>query len=77
MYLTYPLLLHEFGIGTVVDHILSEYRPGQFVVDLLRIDVLLLAVQDELVALRTNVDGGLLAEENEGENIAVLLGQRN
>lgn len=31
-----------------------------------------LAIEDKLVALGTNVDGGFPAEENESEDIAVL-----
>lgn len=70
--LTHPLLLHKLGVGAVVDDVLAKDRTGQIVIDLLGIDVLLLSVQDKLVALGADVYGGLLAEEDEGENIAVL-----
>lgn len=70
--LTNPLLLHELGIWAIVDDVLAKDRSGQNAVDLLRIDVLLLSIQDKLVALGADVYGGLLAEEDEGENFAVL-----
>lgn len=69
----YLLLLHELGVGAVVDDILAEHRGGERVVDLLSVDVLQLAIEDEVVALGAQADGGLLAEKNEGEDIAVLL----
>lgn len=70
--LTHSLLLHELGIWAIVDDVLAKDRSSQNAVDLLRIDVLLLSVQDKLVALGADVYGGLLAEEDEGENFAVL-----
>lgn len=42
-------------------------------VNLLSIDVLKLSVEDEVVALGAQADGGLLAQEDKGEDIAVLL----
>lgn len=69
---THPLLLHELAVGAVIDDIPAKDRRGQDTVDLLGIDILGLAIQDELVALGADIDGGLLAEENEGENIAKL-----
>lgn len=70
--LTHPLLLHELGIWAIVDDVLAKDRSSQNAVDFLRIDVLLLSVQDKLVALGADVYGGLFAEEDEGENFAVL-----
>lgn len=69
---TYSLLLHELAVGAVVDDILSEDGSSQNTIDLFSIDVLLLAVQDELVSLWANEDGGLLSEEYEGKDIAKL-----
>ncbi len=69
---THPLLLHELGVGAVVDNILSEDGSGQDGIDLLGVDVAQFSVQDEVVALAADADGGLLAEKDEGEDIAML-----
>lgn len=39
----------------------------------LRANVAKLAVEDEIVAFGAQVDGGFLAEEDEGKDIAILL----
>ena len=66
------LLLHELRVGAVVDDILAEYGGCKDGVDVLGADVLDLAVQDELVALGSEVYGGLFAEKDEGEAVSVL-----
>ena len=68
----YLLLLHELGVGAVVDDILAEDGGGERVVDLLSVDILQLAVEDKVVALGSQADGGLLAQQDKGEDIAVL-----
>lgn len=68
----YPLLLHELAVGAVVDDILPEHGGGQDTVDILGVDILGLAVQDEFVAVGAYVYGGLLPKEDEGEDIAEL-----
>jgi hypothetical protein len=70
--LSYLLLLHELGVGAIVDHILAEHGGGERVVDLLGVDILQLAVENEVVALGSQTDGGLLAQKDKGEDIAVL-----
>jgi hypothetical protein len=70
--LTNLLLLHELRIGAVVDNILAENGSRKNGVDIFGAHVADLAVQDEVVALGADVDGGLLAEQNEGEAVAVL-----
>ena len=67
------LLLHDLGVGAVVDDILAKDRCGERVVDLLSVDVLQLAIENEVVAFGAEADGGLLAQEDESENITVLL----
>jgi len=42
------------------------------VVDLFSVDILELSVEDEVVALGSQADGGLFAEKDEGEDVAVL-----
>lgn len=66
------LLLHELGVGAVVYDVGAEDGDRERAVDLLCVDVFELAVQDEFVALDAEVDGCFLAEEDEGEDIAVL-----
>ena len=68
----YLLLLHELGVGAVVDDILAEDGGGERVVDFFSVDILQLAIEDEVVALGSQADGGLLAQEDKGEDIAVL-----
>lgn len=66
------LLLHQLGVGAIIDDIGSKHRSGQGRVDLFGADITQLAVQDELVTLGTQVDSRLFAEENKGENVAIL-----
>jgi hypothetical protein len=66
------LLLHELGIGAIVDNVLAKDGSGQNRVDVLGVDVLELSVQNKVVALSADVDGGLLAEQDKGVDVAVL-----
>jgi hypothetical protein len=66
-------LLHELRIGAVIDDILPKDGCAERGVYLLRIHVLELAVQDEVVPLRVQAHCHLPSEENEGKHIAVLL----
>lgn len=68
----YLLLFHQFGVGTVVHHMAAKNRRRQRRVHFLGANVSKLAVQDKVVSLCTQVNSGLLAEENESENIAIL-----
>ena len=69
----YLLLLHELGVRAIVDNIGSEDWSGKAGIDLLSVDILKLSVQNELVSLGANIDGGLLAEKDESEDVAVLV----
>ena len=66
------LLLHELSVRAIVYDVLAKDRGSQDGVNILSADILQLAVQDELVALGADVDGCLLAQENECEDFAVL-----
>lgn len=66
------LLLDELGIGTIVDHIRPEHWSGQGAVHLLRVHVFQLAIENELVALHAQVDGGVASQKHKGEDVAVL-----
>lgn len=68
----YFLLLHELGVGAIVHDILSENRSSEWAVDLFGIDVLELSVQDKVIALGAKADGGGLAKQDEGKDVAVL-----
>jgi hypothetical protein len=70
--LTNLLLLHELRVGAVIDNIFAENGGCQDGVDVFGAHVADLAVQDEVVALGADVNGGLLSEQNEGEAVAVL-----
>lgn len=68
------LLLHELGVGAVVDDILSEDGGSEDGVNVLGADVLELAIENEVVSGGAHSNGGLLAEEDEGENVTKLEG---
>ena len=69
----YLLLLHQFGIGTVVHDILAEYRRRKRRVHLLRIHILQFAVQDELIALCSQAYRSFLAQQDKRKHVSVLL----
>lgn len=69
----YLLLFNELGIWAVVHNIRPEDRRGQLAIDFLGIDVLQLSIENELVAIRSEVYGRLLAQENECEDIPMLV----
>lgn len=69
----YLLLLHELRVGTIIHDILAKHGRGERAVNLLRIHIFKLAIQNEIVSLGSKADRGLLSEEYEGKNIAVLL----
>lgn len=58
---SYFLLLHEFGVGTVIDNIRSEDGRCKLAVDFFGVDVLQLAIEDEFIALNAEVYGCFLA----------------
>jgi hypothetical protein len=59
-------------VGAVIDNVTTEDGRGKDSVDLLGVDILELAVQDEVVASGTDRDRGFLAEQDEGEDVAKL-----
>jgi hypothetical protein len=66
------LLLHKLRVRAVVDDVLAENRGGQRGVDFLGVDILDLAIENEVVAFSVQTHSHLAAEEDEGEHIAVL-----
>lgn len=72
MVLSYFLLLHQFGIRTIIHHPGAKNGSGKRTVNFLGIGIFQFAIQDELVALGAQEDGGFLAQENKGKDIAVL-----
>ena len=68
----YLLLFNEFGIWAVVHDVGPEDRRGQLAIDLLSIDILQLSIKDELVSIRPKIHSGLLAQEDESEDISML-----
>lgn len=56
------LLLHQLGIGAIVDNILSKYGGGENGVNFLGIKILMLAIEDEIVALCAQIHSRLLPE---------------
>jgi hypothetical protein len=70
--LAHLLLLHQLVVGAVVDDVTAEDGRSQDSVDLLGVDVLQLAVQDEVVARGTDRDSGFLSEQYKGEDVPKL-----
>lgn len=68
----YLLLFHQLRIRTIVDNILAKNGRGKGAVNFLGVDMAELAIEDELVALGANIDGSFLAEQDEGEDVAIL-----
>ena len=68
----YLLLLHELGVGAIVNHVATKNRGGEWRVDFLGANVTKLAIKDKVIALGAEIDRGLLAEKNKGENVAIL-----
>lgn len=66
------LLLHQFGVGAVVYDILAKDRSSERAVNLLGVDILELAVENEVIALGVQTDSHLATQEDEGEHIAIL-----
>jgi hypothetical protein len=66
------LLLHQLRVGAVVDDILAKDRCRELAVDLLGVDILDLAIEDEVVAGCVKAHGHFLTKEDKGEDIAVL-----
>ena len=56
------LLLHQFGVRAIIDHILSKDRCSQDSINLLRVDILQLAIENEVVALSSQIHCCLLAK---------------
>jgi hypothetical protein len=69
-------LLHELRVRAVVDNTLAKNRGGERGVDIFGANIAKLGIEDKLIALRSDVYRGLLAEENEGKAVAVLFQRR-
>jgi hypothetical protein len=70
--LTCLLLFHQFRVWAVIYHITAEDWGRENRIYILCVCILVLRIEYEVVAFRTKVDSGFLAEENECEDIAVL-----
>jgi hypothetical protein len=68
----YLFLLHQLGVGAIVDDITAEDGSSQDSVDFLGVDILELSVEDKIVSGRTNSDGGFFAKEDKGEDVTML-----
>ncbi len=56
------LLLHQFRVWAVVDYILSKDWCGKNSINLIRVDILQLAIENEIIALSPQVYRGFLTE---------------
>lgn len=68
----YLLLFDELGVWAVVHDVGPEDRRSELAIDLLRIDILQLSIEDKFISIRPKINGSLLSQENEREDVAVL-----
>ena len=66
------LLLHELRIRTIVNHILPKHWSCEGAVDLFCVQIFVFSIQDKIISLHTQADCGLLSQQNECENVAIL-----
>lgn len=66
------LLLHELRVGAVVDDVGAEDGGGQGAVYFFGIEIGVLSIEDEFVTIEAEVDGDVLSEELESEDVAIL-----
>ena len=66
------LLLHKLRVRTVIYHIFPEHWGGERAVDFLRVQVLVLSVEYEVVALHPQAYSRLLPEEYKCKDVAIL-----
>ena len=57
----YLLLLHKFGVRTVIDNVRSEDGRCKLAVDFFGVDILQLSIEDKLIAFNTEVYSCFLA----------------
>lgn len=69
----YLFLLHELGVGAIVDNILAKHRCRKRRVDFFGIHILNLAIKDEVVARSIQTHRHLAPEQDECKDIAILL----
>jgi hypothetical protein len=67
-------LLHELRVGTIVDDIATENGDRQWTVDFFGVGILDTTVEDEVVAVDAETGDYFPAEEDKGEDIAMLEG---
>lgn len=65
-------LFHQFGVWAVIDNILAKDRRSQDGINLLRIDILQLAIENKFITLSPQVHRSLLPQQYKRENIAIL-----
>ena len=66
------LLFHELGVWAIVYDIGAENGGRQGAVDLFGVEILVLSVEDEFVAVEAKVASDFLPEKNKRENVTVL-----
>ena len=65
-------MVHEALIGAVVDDSLSKDRCRELAVDLLRVQIRMFPIEDEIVALAAKEDCCRFAEKHKGETVSVF-----
>lgn len=68
----HSLLVHQLLIWAIVDHAIAKDGRRELPVDIFGVEVRMLAVEDEVVALCAEIDGVRRAQQDEGKAVAVL-----
>ena len=67
------LMLHQPRVRAVIDHARAEYWLAKLIVNILGIQVLWLAIEDNFVPFSTKIYCRLIAQEDESEAVAILI----
>lgn len=66
------LLLHKLRVRAVIYHVFPEHWSGERAVNFLRVQVFVLSVEYEVIALHPQAYSRLLSEEYERKDVAIL-----
>ena len=66
------LLLHKLRVRAVIYHVFPKHWSGERAVDFLRVQVFVLSIEYEVIALHPQAYSRLLPEEYERKDVAIL-----
>lgn len=69
---TYLLLFHQLPVRTIVNDVGAKHWRGKGTINLLRIDIFQLAIENELIPFGAQIYCRLSSKQDESEDITVL-----